>query len=146
MRLSRSPEREFLTAAGLAVGITAAVCLPLAGAVAGGPGVAGAAAGLGLLVGLFGVSALLHLAAASLGPQLWMAVTVVGFAVRLLGYFAGLRALEGVPGLSTMALALTAAAGILIGQALELRALGRARSGAYITPTRAGNRTEGVDQ
>jgi hypothetical protein len=128
----RPPEFEFLKAAAATVGVVAAVTLPLSVLFAGLPGLVGAGAGLGLIAALFGLSAVLHIAAAPFGAQVWMGLTVGGFAFRMLGYFGVMRALEGVDGVSTLALGLTAAAGILIGQFFELRALTRARSGAYV--------------
>jgi hypothetical protein len=142
----RAPEVEFLVAAGWSVALVAVCSLPLAALLAGTAGLAGAGAGLGLLVALFGLSALLHVVAASFAARLWMAVTVGGFGFRLLLYFAALRVLGGLEGVSTLALGVTAAAGILVGQLFEMRALVRARSGAYVDWGVAPRQPEGVDR
>jgi hypothetical protein len=133
-RPRRAPEFAFVSAAATTVALTALVAAPLAWLVAGTPGLAGAGAALGLLAVLYGLSATLHLITTGLGARAWVGVTAGGFAVRLVIYFVVLQGLDGVAALHTMSLALTAAAGILIGQVFEMRALTRARRQAAAMP------------
>lgn len=139
-----APEAAFLVASAKGVGLTAALSLPLAGVLAGGQGLAGAAAAVGLLAVLFGVSAALHHAVAPMGRQLWMLATLGGLGVRLVLYFAALRALAESGAVHGLSLGLTAAAGILIGQVFEMRALVRARTIAVVNPAAA--KVEGADR
>jgi len=143
-RPSRRPEASFLVAGLQATAVTAVLCVPVAALLAGSPGIVGAAAAVALVAILFGLSAALHLVTAPLGRDVWVLTTVGGFAFRLVLYFAVLRALADVEALHGLSLGLTAAAGILIGQVFEMRALVRARTLAVVTATVG--KSEGVDR
>lgn len=153
MPASRS-ERAFLDAAVRALLLTAVLTVPPAYALAGTPAALGAAAALAFLVLLFGVSSLLHVLAAPHGRDVWLAFTVGGLGLRLVGYVVLIRALRGVEAIDVTALGLSAAAGIVVGQVFEMRALVRARAeDARNGPARrpaarpaAGMQPEGVER
>ena len=113
-----------MTGALLAVGLLAAVVLPLAGVRAGAPGVVGAAVGLALVVVLFAVGAGL-LGVAARRPSGGIGLLAAGAAVRLAGYLIVLDLLRGDPRVDAASLALATAAGIAVTLAAELRLLSR---------------------
>lgn len=141
-------EAAFLSAAAMALLVAALVTLPLSAALAGTPGLLGAAAALAFLLVLFGISSLLHVVAAPHGRDIWLMLTVGGLGLRLVLYVALLRALRNVEMIDGTALGLSAAAGIVIGQVFEMRALIRARTrdvmraGSAPSPTRPGAQKE----
>lgn len=140
-RRTRRPELAYLVAAGQTLAVTAVLALPIAGLAAGMPGLFGAGVALALVGALFGLSSLLHVLAAPFRAQLWMLLTVGGLGFRLVLYFLALRGLADVASLHGLSLGLTAAAGILIGQVFEMRALERVRRGEI-----AASVVEGVDR
>jgi hypothetical protein len=141
----RAPELAFVVAAVQTIVATGLLALPLGGLLAGTPGLVGAAAALVLLGVLFGLSAVLHVVIAPLAARLWMAVTVAGLGVRLALYFLVLSAVGGLDALDGRALGLTAAAGIIIGQLFEMRALTRARTRSPVYSATA-EKLEGANQ
>lgn len=124
----RSPDRAFLGAAGRALVLVAAVAVPVATALAGPAGALGAAAALAFLAVLLGLSALLHVLAAPYERSVWLTLTLGGLALRVALYAVLIVSLGRVEALDPTALGLTAAFGIVVGQAFEMRALVRARA------------------
>ena len=144
-RRVRAPELAFVAAAAQTIAVTGLLALPVASLLAGMPGLVGAASALGLIAILFGISAALNVVVAPLGARVWVAVTLAGLGVRLVLYFLVLSAVGGLDALHGQALGLTAAAGILVGQVFEMRALTLARRRAPVHAATTG-RLEGADQ
>ncbi|MBA2318220.1 MAG: hypothetical protein H0V93_10675 [Euzebyales bacterium] len=109
----------------LALGVAAGPILVVAGALQGSAGVAGAAAGLGLVALLFGVSGVCYVWSGRRRGRDAIRIMVAGLVVRVICYLAGLLALTRVDSLDRPSLALAVAGGFAVTLIYELRLLHR---------------------
>ena len=126
MTEAAAPSRAGMVLARGAVLAVAALAVPVVGVAAvlhGTAGLTGAAAGLALVLVLFGASALLHAWAGGLPNQVWAAVMAAGFAGRLALYTLALAGLALLDALHWPSLALATAVGFVVTLAVEVRAL-----------------------
>lgn len=115
------PERTLGVAAAKLLAVLAVPLIAGATAVAGWGGALGSAAGLLLVLGLFGLSGLALGALPAAGPSLVVRVSLVALGVRLVGYLVALAALATVDGLHRPSLAAATAVAIVVTLAHELR-------------------------
>jgi hypothetical protein len=126
--LRAAPRPGELVLARTAVLAVAALAVPVLGVAAlaeGAPGAYGAAAGLGLVLVLFGVAAALQAWAARFDPTTAAAVLLGGFGLRLVVYLLALIALSGVERLHRPSLAIATAVAFVATLGVEMRQVSR---------------------
>lgn len=132
-----APARRELVLARGALAALAVIAVPvLAGAAAsqGLAGLSGAAAGLGLVLVLFGLAGVLHGWAARLPPRAWVAAVAGGFVARLAIYLLALWGLAAVDRLHRPSLAVATAVGFFATLLYELRVLSRTPQLFWVEP------------
>jgi hypothetical protein len=124
----------------------AVLALPVLGtawAYEGMAGVYGAAAGMGLVLVLFGLSALAQAWAARFGDTVLLGVVIGGLGLRLMLYLVALQALGAVEGLHRPSLAIATAVAFVLTLFLEMRLVARTPSFFWVQVPR-GEGVEGV--
>lgn len=123
-----------------AVRVLAVLSLPLIGGAwlaAGGGGALGAAAGLLLVLALFGVTGLALAPFRDAGPSVVVGVSLAGVGLRIAGYATALGLLATVEGLHRPSLATATAIAFIVTLGYELRVVGRT-PGFFWVRTNAG--------
>lgn len=145
----RGPARAGSVFGRTALAVVLALSAPVVGVAAvlhGVAGAVGAGAGLGLVLVLFGVAALLHMRASALAPQVWVAVMVGGFVGRLVVYTLALAGLSRVEALHWPSLAIATLVGLVATLSVELRVLAKRPDLFWVQTDASKEAEEGADR
>lgn len=122
---SSQPERAMSIAAVKLLAVLAVPVIGVAWSATGGGGALGAAAGLLLVLVLFGLTGLVLSPVRDAGPAVVVGVSLAGLGLRIVGYAAALGLLATIDGLHRPSLAAATALAFVVTLAYEIRVVSR---------------------